>query len=71
MSPFAPPERPEEPIADLVDFYRRWPDLRSEARAMADGTALAPEQREVLDWMIRVVDRVGPADLVEDKDNAE
>lgn len=50
-------------IADLVDFYKCWPDLRVTAMKLKKNNALAEKDIEVLDWMIRVVDRVGPADL--------
>ena len=54
------------PIADLVDFYRLWPELRPQARALLDREDLTAQEREVLRWMIRVVDRVGPSDLDEE-----
>lgn len=56
-------------IDSIMEFYRRWPGLRKHPEALLACAHLSAEQREVLDWMIRVVDRVGPADLREDDRN--
>lgn len=53
-------------IEDLVDFYRRWPAMRDQANALVDRPDLGRDEREMLTWMIRVIDRVGPSDLSED-----
>lgn len=50
-------------ITDLVDFYRQWPEMRRQACALRDRGDVGEEDREILKWMIRVVDRVGPSDL--------
>jgi hypothetical protein len=50
-------------IEDLVDFYKYWPELRSDAVKMTKNTTLGDKDVNLLDWMIRVVDRVGPVDL--------
>lgn len=50
-------------ITDLVDFYRHWPEMRKQACALRDRGDFGDDDREVLKWMIRVVDRVGPSDL--------
>jgi hypothetical protein len=55
--------RKHEKIADLVDFYRRWPEIRPLAKALRDRPDIGEDEHELLEWMIRVVDRVGPSDL--------
>lgn len=52
-----------EPIADLLDFYDRWPMLRGSVSALARDPRISEEDRETLDWLILLADRVGPADL--------
>ena len=56
----------ERKIEDLVDFYRLWPELRLHAKALGERTDIGAENQEVLKWMIRVIDRVGPSDLSEE-----
>lgn len=53
-------------IKDLIDFYRRWPEMRLQAQSLQAHPDIGDAQREVLKWMIRVVDRVGPSDLSEE-----
>lgn len=55
-------------IEDLVDFYKRWPDLRSDAESILEQKTLEPRQRVVLEWMLMVVDRVGPADFQDEQE---
>ena len=50
-------------IGDVFEFYTQWPDLRDRIVALKEGDALTPEDREIVDWMIHVMDRVGPSDL--------
>lgn len=53
-------------ITDLVEFYRQWPEMRQQARALQARTDIGEDDREILKWMICVVDRVGPSDLSEE-----
>jgi len=53
-------------IEGLVEFYVHWPALRVQAIALSRNEALTEEQTEIVEWMVRVIDRVGPADLNED-----
>lgn len=53
----------QDEIEDLVDFYQRWPDLRTTAMILSRDERLDPKERTILQWMVRVVDRVGPVDL--------
>jgi hypothetical protein len=50
-------------IEDLVDFYKRWPGLRDIAVDLQSDAQLAQDQQAILEWMVLVIDRVGPADL--------
>ncbi|MEN8748494.1 hypothetical protein [Marivita sp.] len=50
-------------INDAVDFYRQWPKLRGNAEQLLKAQALAKDDVEVLRWMIKVVDMVGPHDI--------
>lgn len=52
-----------ERIEDLVDFYQQWADLRDVAMNMSRDGRLDQKERVILQWMVRVVDRVGPVDL--------
>ncbi len=52
-----------EDIEDLVDFYQKWPDLRDVAMGLSRDGRLDRRERIILQWMVRVVDRVGPVDL--------
>jgi hypothetical protein len=56
-------EAAEPAIEDLVDFYKYWPELRPNAIKMTKNNSLGDKDINILDWMIRVVDRVGPVDL--------
>ena len=56
-------------IEDLVDFYNRWPDLRPVAMRVRTDDRLKPEEQDILNWMILMIDRVGPADLSRDKED--
>lgn len=58
-----PESRPSSEIKDLVDFFGQWPSLRTAAISLQQDPKLDAEQALMLDWMIRVIDRVGPADL--------
>jgi hypothetical protein len=58
------PEDDAEMIAeDLIDFYRRWPELRGVAISLSEKTDLSAMQRDLVQWMIKLLDRVGPMDF--------
>lgn len=50
-------------IDSINEFYRRWPSLRAYPATLLEKHDLSAEQRLVLEWMVLVIDRVGPADL--------
>ena len=50
-------------IADLAEFFERWPELRGRIVALREGADLEDSDRVLLGWLIELVDRVGPADL--------
>jgi hypothetical protein len=54
-------------ITDAVDFYRQWPKLRSNAERLLDSRVVMDEDVEVLRWMIKVVDMIGPHDVIREK----
>jgi hypothetical protein len=49
--------------SDLIDFYRRWPEFRQTAVALADRSDLSSSERQTLHWLIQLADRVGEHDL--------
>jgi hypothetical protein len=48
---------------DLIDFYRRWPEFRQTAVALARRADLSPAERETVHWLILLADRIGEPDL--------
>ena len=54
-------------ITDAVDFYRQWPKLRFNAEQLRESRVVKDEDAEVLRWMIKVVDMVGPHDVIREK----
>ncbi|NHF72023.1 hypothetical protein [Paracoccus xiamenensis] len=57
--------QPKLEIRSINEFYERWPSLRKFPMELTQKDTLTPNQRIVLDWMMLVIDRVGPADLPE------
>lgn len=51
------------PIADLADFYTRWPSLRGIVDQVIARESLTAEEREVVVWLKLLADRVGPQDI--------
>ena len=51
------------PIVDLADFYTRWPSLRGIVDNVIASESLSSEEREVVVWLKRLADRVGPQDI--------
>ena len=54
---------PQPPIRDLADFHLRWRDFKPMAIGARDTPALSNEQRAVIDWLIRMADKIGPRDI--------
>jgi hypothetical protein len=54
---------PPLPIKDVVDFYARWPELRPRVVAIAQNGTISESDVEILNWLIAVVDMIGPSDL--------
>jgi hypothetical protein len=48
---------------DLIDFYRRWGDFRPAALRLADRPDLSVLERQTIQWLILLVDRIGERDL--------
>jgi hypothetical protein len=55
--------RAPQPAHDLIDFYRRWREFRGVAEELRGRPDLSAAERDVLDWMIRLTDRIGRADI--------
>jgi hypothetical protein len=51
------------PPRDLADFYLRWPEFRIVAAEITERETLSTTEREVMTWLLRLADRVGPRDL--------
>lgn len=50
-------------VRDVVDFHLRWREFRSIAIAAAGNTALKPDERGVIEWLVALADRVGERDV--------
>lgn len=55
--------RRRKPPRDLIDFYRRWPEFREIAVAIAARADLSAEQRETVNWLILLADRIDERDI--------
>jgi hypothetical protein len=53
---------PPAPL-DLIDFYRRWPEFRPMVEALANRSGLSALERQTVQWMILLVDRIGERDV--------
>lgn len=51
------------PPRDLIDFYRRWSEFRETASALVQRGELSPVERETVNWLILLVDRIGERDI--------
>lgn len=60
----------QSPISDLADFYTRWPSLRGIVDEVIACEELTSDEREVVVWLKRLADRVGPQDLADPNDDA-
>jgi len=58
-----PPSEPRFSIDDVVEFYSRWPELRKRVLELAQAEKTGPADGEVLNWMVLIIDRIGPNDL--------
>ena len=48
---------------DLSDFFERWPATRNTVLDLRNSDRVNKEEREILNALVFVVDRVGPEDL--------
>ena len=48
---------------DLQQFFEQWPASRDVVRSLSQSQRVTREEREILDMMQFIVDRVGPRDL--------
>ncbi|WP_315766899.1 MULTISPECIES: hypothetical protein [unclassified Bradyrhizobium] len=56
-------ERQQVAPRDLIDFYRRWTDFRPAAVYLAGRTDLSILERQTIQWLILLVDRISEHDL--------
>ncbi|OYU49252.1 MAG: hypothetical protein CFE31_07765 [Rhizobiales bacterium PAR1] len=49
--------------ADLADLHVRWPQLRCHIAAIAEKPGLCATERELINWMVKLGDRVGRRDI--------
>jgi hypothetical protein len=64
--PGMPPPEPRFSIDDVVDFYSRWPELRKRALELTQAEMTDAGDRDLLNWMVLIIDRMGPNDLGQD-----
>lgn len=50
-------------IRDLADFHLRWAEFRPHAEATRARKALPARERDTINWLIQLADRVGKQDI--------
>jgi hypothetical protein len=55
------------PPKDLSDFILRWPAFRTIAENLRKDASNDESKRFVIEWLIELADRVGPADFMGSK----
>jgi hypothetical protein len=50
-------------VRDLPDFHLNWRILRHQALSMPERHSFGEDDRLLLDWLIRMADRIGEHDL--------
>lgn len=48
---------------DLIDFYQRWSEFRPGVDALASRSDLSPLERQTIQWLILLVDRISEHDV--------
>ena len=48
---------------DLIDFYRRWAEFRPAVAALASRSGLSHSERQTVQWLILLIDRISEHDL--------
>jgi hypothetical protein len=48
---------------DLIDFYRRWPEFRLVVTRLTDRADLSASERQTIQWLILLADRISEHDL--------
>lgn len=48
---------------DLIDFYQRWSDFRPGVTALANRSDLSALERQTVQWLILLVDRISEHDV--------
>lgn len=50
-------------IRDLIDFYKRWPQLKKHLIELENAEDISLNTKETLKWLIKLADRVGKSDI--------
>lgn len=50
-------------IRDLPDFHLNWSHLRQTAVSLPERHSFSTEDRALLEWLIRMADRIGERDI--------
>lgn len=53
-----------KPVADLIDFYSRWSELRVVAVDLLKKPDLSNTEKTIIGWLIKLADRVGRRDII-------
>jgi hypothetical protein len=48
---------------DLIDFYQRWSDFRPMVAALASHSVLSVSERQTVQWLMQLADRVSERDV--------
>ena len=56
-------DAPIVPAKDLIDFHIRWPEFRPIAQSIVDIPELTSEQKDAVEWLIALSDRVRKEDF--------
>ena len=48
---------------DLIDFHLHWEEYRDDAVQVCELQHLSDNQRSTIQWLIKMADRIGSADL--------
>ena len=57
------------PAKDLIEFYLRWNEFRPHLVDLRDSKTLEKAEKEALDWLIMLADRISLDDLQIDSEH--
>ncbi len=53
----------KDQVTDLMDFHLRWNEFRGHAVSVSKKPNLNSTEQTTIDWLIRMADRIGEADI--------